>query len=98
MPMEADAMVRLTNTWPDGTPRSQGNAFDLGARAAAGGLASHFAKGAAAARQRIKAAKEMVAGQAHEVVNLPVKGALREKGFAITRRGEAGRKKLRAKT
>lgn len=90
-------MERLTNTWPDGTPRSQGNAFDLGARAAAGGLARHFAKDAKAARSRIRAAKEMVAGQAHERVDMPVTGSMADKGFAIRRRGDLGRKKLKGK-
>ena len=53
--------------------------------------------GKRAALSRIKTAKELVAGQAHEIAEPPAaKGAMSAGYYQIgTRRGDVGRKKLR---
>ena len=53
--------------------------------------------GKRSARSRIKTAKELVAGQAHEIAEPPAaKGAMSAGYYQIgTRRGDVGRKKLR---
>ena len=56
-----------------------------------------WTNGKRAALSRIKTAKELVAGQAHEIAELPAaKGAMSAGYYQIgTRRGDVGRKKLR---
>ena len=55
-----------------------------------------WTNGKRAALSRIKTAKELVAGQAHEIAELPAaKGAMSAGYYQIgTRRGDIGRKKL----
>ena len=56
-----------------------------------------WTNGKRAALSRIKTAKELVAGQAHEIAELPAaKGVMSAGYYEIgTRRGDVGRKKLR---
>lgn len=56
-----------------------------------------WTKGKRAALSRIKTAKELVAGQDHEIAEPPAtKGAMSAGYYQIgTRRGDVGRKKLR---
>ena len=56
-----------------------------------------WTNGKRAALSRIKTAKELVAGQAHEIAELPAaKGSMSAGHYQIgTRRGDVGRKKLR---
>ena len=56
-----------------------------------------WTNGKRAALSRIKTAKELVAGQDHEIAELPAaKGAMSAGYYQIgTRRGDVGRKKLR---
>lgn len=56
-----------------------------------------WTNGKRAALSRIKTAKELVAGQAHEIAEPPAaKGAMSAGYYQIgTRRGDVGRKKLR---
>jgi len=56
-----------------------------------------WTNGKRAALSRIKTAKELVAGQAHEIAELPAaKGAMSAGYYQIgARRGDVGRKKLR---
>lgn len=56
-----------------------------------------WTNGKRAALSRIKTAKELVAGQAHEIAELPAaKGAMSAGYYQIgTRRGDVGRRKLR---
>ena len=45
---------------------------------------------------RIVANKEMVAGQAHELTDTPRAGSMRDASAVLRRRGDAGRKKMKA--
>ena len=51
--------------------------------------------GKRAALSRIKTAKELVAGQAHELTDTPRAGSMRDASAVLRRRGDVGRKKLR---
>ena len=57
-----------------------------------------WTNGKRAALSRIKTAKELVAGQAHEIAELPAaKGAMSAGYYQIgTRRGDVGRKRMKA--
>lgn len=79
-------------TWPDGTPRSQRNAFD---RAHYVGQID-WSGGAKAAIAAVKTAKELVAGQDHELPPMPAaKGSMGHGIYVHARRGASGRKKLK---
>ena len=45
---------------------------------------------------RIVANKEMVAGQAHELTDTPHAGSMRDASAVLRRRGDAGRRKMKA--
>ena len=54
-----------------------------------------WTEGKKSAVTRIVEAKEMVAGQAHELTDTPRAGSMRDASAVLRRRGDAGRKKLR---
>lgn len=54
-----------------------------------------WTNGKRAALSCIKTAKELVAGQAHELTDTPRAGSMRDASAVLRRRGDVGRKKLR---
>jgi hypothetical protein len=81
-------------TWPDGTPRSQANAFDW----------RHYepqinwGMSTKVAKSKVRAAIEMVQGQDYELANPPaVKGTLGTNDLGVfSRKGAVGRQKMLA--
>ena len=55
-----------------------------------------WTNGKKASETRIVANKEMVAGQDFELNNIPRTGSLRDSNMEMRRRGEVGRRKLKA--
>ena len=55
-----------------------------------------WTNGKRAALSRIKTAKELVAGQAHEMTDTPRAGTMRDASAVLRRRGDAGRRKMKA--
>ena len=54
-----------------------------------------WTNGKKSAVTRIVEAKEMVAGQAHELTDTPRAGSMRDASAVLRRRGDVGRRKLR---
>ena len=80
-------------TWPDGSTRSQNNAFDWWGRPPR----LNWRAGALAAKVRIQEAKELVESQAHELPAIPLQKGDLTRGFVLlgTRRGDVGRKRMK---
>lgn len=79
-------------TWPDGTPRSQNNAFAT--ENYVGQI--NWSGGAKAAVAAVKTAKELVAGQDHELLpDPPRKGSMKNQWAVLARRGDVGRRRLK---
>ena len=55
-----------------------------------------WTEGKKSAVTRIVEAKEMVAGQAHELTDTPRAGSMRDASAVLRRRGDAGRRKMKA--
>lgn len=93
--MTSTSRPRATGpTWPDGTPRSQNNAFAT--ENYVGQI--DWTGGAKAAATKIKAAKELVAGQEHELAPMPApKGSMGGNGgiYAHMQRGAVGRRRMK---
>ena len=87
-------MKTKSNTWPDGTPRSQRNAFDWCNHAPQINLAT----GAKYDKTRVRVAKDLVAGEAHEPRNAPAKNDALSVGYHPLgiRRVDVGRLKMKA--
>ena len=55
-----------------------------------------WTEGKKSAVTRIVEAKEMVAGQAHELTDTPRAGSMRDASAVLRRRGDVGRKRMKA--
>ena len=55
-----------------------------------------WTEGKKSAVTRFVEAKEMVAGQAHELTDTPRAGSMRDASAVLRRRGDAGRRKMKA--
>ena len=55
-----------------------------------------WTNGKKASETRIVANKEMVAGQAYELTDTPRAGSMRDASAVLCRRGDAGRRKMKA--